>query len=293
MCNDRRWFKSYEPFKSRTEFPKSPELGDGYSILGIGTVVLDTRKSAVRNGPVEHGQIVLEYVLHAPDAPYNFLAIPIATKEFKVLKEEGTNKRKCKATLVRADTREQVAYFEPDKPSVNDCWRLKLGSWPTGLPTGPSTLSMNVGDLPTIIWPSSEKSRWLAHKQAIEALDSNSTIAQFDRKPYTNKETRWLQENFDDEKKFLRKYGLNINREEDRDEGRWISRALMKIAWKLPTAEEDDVAYLLEEMRKIMLKKRGGTTEIETRELDLRNMLIMGVVFITVAIIANRIFRRG
>lgn len=43
-------------------------------------------------------------------------------------------------------------------------------------------------------------------------------------------EKQWLKENWGGEFKFLRAYGLSIHKEEDREEGRLILRAMMEAA---------------------------------------------------------------
>lgn len=46
--------------------------------------------------------------------------------------------------------------------------------------------------------------------------------------PYTQAEKQWLKDHWDGEFKFLRAYGLSIYKEEDREEGRAIARAMIK-----------------------------------------------------------------
>ncbi|MDI1488026.1 MAG: hypothetical protein OHK93_007300 [Ramalina farinacea] len=45
---------------------------------------------------------------------------------------------------------------------------------------------------------------------------------------YTQEEKHWLKKHFDGEFKFLRDYGLSIYKDEDREEGRQLLRALME-----------------------------------------------------------------
>ncbi|KAK0655096.1 hypothetical protein B0T16DRAFT_318492, partial [Cercophora newfieldiana] len=48
-----------------------------------------------------------------------------------------------------------------------------------------------------------------------------------DAAPYTAEEKQWLNRHFGGEFKFLMAYGLSIYKEEDREEGRHIVRAMM------------------------------------------------------------------
>lgn len=45
--------------------------------------------------------------------------------------------------------------------------------------------------------------------------------------PYTAAEKQWLNDNFGGEFHFLLAYGLSIHKEDDREEGRAIARAMM------------------------------------------------------------------
>jgi hypothetical protein len=47
--------------------------------------------------------------------------------------------------------------------------------------------------------------------------------------PYTEEEKGWLKREWGDEFKFLTTYGLSIYKDEDRDEGRRIVRAMMEV----------------------------------------------------------------
>lgn len=46
--------------------------------------------------------------------------------------------------------------------------------------------------------------------------------------PYTNQEKNWLKQHWGGEFQFLIVYGLSIHKDEDRDEGRRIARAMME-----------------------------------------------------------------
>jgi hypothetical protein len=45
---------------------------------------------------------------------------------------------------------------------------------------------------------------------------------------YTQEEKEWLRKNYRSEFHFLRDFGLNIYKDEDREEGRMILRSLMQ-----------------------------------------------------------------
>ncbi|KAL8706519.1 MAG: hypothetical protein Q9201_000451 [Fulgogasparrea decipioides] len=77
-------------------------------------------------------------------------------------------------------------------------------------------------------WASSERARWHAFKwhksqegmaSCINAIDANM--------PLTQLEKSWTKDHYRNEFHFLRDYGLSIYKDEDREEGRRILRALM------------------------------------------------------------------
>lgn len=67
-----------------------------------------------------------------------------------------------------------------------------------------------------------------AHRSLAELSKMESTNDKPKVPPCTQEERDWLKKHFDGEFKFLREYGLSIYKDEDREEGRQILRALME-----------------------------------------------------------------
>jgi hypothetical protein len=102
-----------------------------------------------------------------------------------------------------------VSYFEKDRPLL----QLKLAR---GLPVGPHVLQKDENYALSIRWDDAERARWNAY-QATLSTSANG---------YTEEEKGFLKKNFRSEFHFLRQHGLSIYKDEDREEGRSILRAL-------------------------------------------------------------------
>ena len=67
----------------------------------------------------------------------------------------------------------------------------------------------------------------MAESSARTNMKSESSKPSASEPPYNTAEKEWLKQHWGDEFHFLRAYGLNIHREEDREEGRSIARAMI------------------------------------------------------------------
>ncbi|GAB1742571.1 hypothetical protein NU219Hw_g8112t1 [Hortaea werneckii] len=67
----------------------------------------------------------------------------------------------------------------------------------------------------------------MAESRAQNAMKSDSSKPPASEPPYTTTEKEWLKQHWGDEFHFLQAYGLNIHKEEDREEGRSIARAII------------------------------------------------------------------
>lgn len=139
----------------------------------------------------------------------------------------------------------QIAYFNPKKV----VFQVKLSGPPIGPVTGPSVLKEDGMYLINVHWSDEEKAKWEEYNLAKEMSSMTVTAAKQTSKtsqgkakaeakastkkstldrPYTNGEKAWLQKYTGGEFKFLQNLGLSIYKDEDREEGRAITRALMK-----------------------------------------------------------------
>lgn len=218
MCNDIRWFADYIPFESRA--------GDMYTdqenvvVAGVGTVILPVKKAPSRSGKNAHGKIILRNVLHCPNALCNIFAFPGGSgttdngEDYDVT-TVGDKKRKG---AIRKKDGSPVAYFDP----TGRLFQIKLSGPPYGPITGSTVLKGDGIYMINVRWPAAERERYAKHLRTIrDAI----TAAQ---PRYTDAEKEWLKGNFKNEYTFLQRYGLSIYKEEDREEGRAILRALIE-----------------------------------------------------------------
>lgn len=171
-------------------------------MLGVGTVELPTKKSPNATGRKSHGTIRLTNVVHAPSAPCNIIGQPIL-HDYNVNEARGHTKGRISDRENRA-----VACFDPRHP----LFAVKL----RGRPVGP--WAIRKGDLVIInaFWSPEERQRW-------EKYDRQRR-----NRPYTVEEENWLKVHFGGEFNFLMAFGLNIYKDEDREEGRAIMRRFMR-----------------------------------------------------------------
>ncbi|KAI0012061.1 hypothetical protein F4779DRAFT_615013 [Xylariaceae sp. FL0662B] len=169
------------------------------TVLGVGTVELPV-KQQLGNG-TEHNSILrLQDVLHIPQLKCNIIGQPLFV-DHAVRVACLSDK---KGEIISEQTRKQVAYFDVDSPM----FQIKLSG---GL------------HLIHCFWADSERERWINYRAKLppepEAGGGNK---------YTAEERKWLKDHYGNEFKFLLQYGLSIYKDEDRDEGRAIVRALMQ-----------------------------------------------------------------
>ncbi|RMY97684.1 hypothetical protein D0864_04684 [Hortaea werneckii] len=77
--------------------------------------------------------------------------------------------------------------------------------------------------------------------QAPYNMKSESSKPSASEPPYNTTEKEWLKQHWGDEFHFLQAYGLNIHKEEDREEGRSIARAMI-LGEGVDQEDEDDDA---------------------------------------------------
>jgi hypothetical protein len=83
-------------------------------------------------------------------------------------------------------------------------------------------------------WPDAERARWELQKKTAyislsdTSLDRAPNPTAADGEPYTSAEKAWLKRAFGGQFKFLMAYELSIYKDEDREEGRRISRVMIE-----------------------------------------------------------------
>jgi hypothetical protein len=220
-----------------------------HEVLGIGTVELQVRQDPNRSGAASSGVLFLKDVLHVPKALYNGLGDPILDQCPRMDWPAGT-----RGTLRGEDGKIQ-AYFDPKKTKGRV---VKLRGPPAGPQVGPSWIDAQAAQDVVLIfshfdWPEAEAERW-------KQVQAGGDVPRADRKdgresssskrkrpadeakmvlPYTTEEKAYLKAKWGDEFHFLRDHGLKISKEDDREEGRLILRAL-KQQDDLDKEEEDE-----------------------------------------------------
>ncbi|KAK4541571.1 hypothetical protein LTR36_007868 [Oleoguttula mirabilis] len=198
-------------------------------VLGIGDVELEIRRSnsasAKRKGRMT-STITLHNVLHAPGCVTNIFGGPILDYYGLVTNNEG-------GKLTDLETGATVALL--DKPFL---WKF----WLKGQKRGLTSLDPNGLYAISASWSDAERTRWEEQQQNVAASSATigaptsavlpaSSASQVPTSkaspPYTAVEKAFIKDNFRDEFHFLRDHGLSIYKDEDRDEGRRIARAIM------------------------------------------------------------------
>ncbi|KAI4740077.1 hypothetical protein E4T50_09489 [Aureobasidium sp. EXF-12298] len=215
VANDRAWFTSYIPFQPTAE------------VHGIGTVVLPTRIHRQGKSNKPSREITLHNVLYAPRYTANIFAmsmepdlvVPLSL-DVKPIVKRGTDKV---LGLVVFKT----------------LWRV----WLKGQSQNQSSLDSNGNRMYYFhaSWPEEEIKKYnnfVAESKAKQASKSDH------EPPLTTEEKEFLKKHYGDEFKFLLSYELSIYKEDDREEGRRILRALMSDfeaeADALEDSEDDD-----------------------------------------------------
>jgi len=172
-------------------------------VEGIGTVELQTKRSRNRSGRDNHGVLHLTNVLHVPSSFCNILGgLLLEEYNLGVLGRDPIKDRQGQS----------VAFLYH-----NPCRLLQVKL--RGPPVGPTVFKEGMHCCISVRWPDSERQKWVNFQAA-----SGTHISQGG---YTQEEKAWLKEAYGNEYHFLHSMGLKIFKEEDREEGRTILRALM------------------------------------------------------------------
>ncbi|KAK4155335.1 hypothetical protein C8A00DRAFT_42055 [Chaetomidium leptoderma] len=231
VARDRAWFSTYTPFPT---FTTSYIMTRGQEALGIGDVHLPVKLFPKRSGPGAHGTPHLRNVLHVPTAICNIVGNP-GTGDYYDMVLGGLGDDGKDAAITAEDGR-RLGYFVS-----RDLWVLKLSGPPIGPVVGPSMFEPGGHYVINATWPDSERQRWAAAQAGRLGLDHGTNREVSDggkgkdkaeaapSAPYQEEEKGWLKREWGGEFKFLTAHGLSIYKEEDRDEGRRMARAMMEV----------------------------------------------------------------
>ncbi|KAJ5584608.1 uncharacterized protein N7459_004408 [Penicillium hispanicum] len=200
VAKDRSWFgDDYTPFASSFH----DISGNMIEVVGVGSVTLPTKTSPRQTGPSSHGILRLKQVLHAPGALCNLIGGPITDDHGVVtFVSDGSS-----GFITKGPEGHPVAYFKPQGGNVV-LLEVSLSEPPIGPRVGPSPFHPSGLYMIHAFWPETERRKFAA-------------------RPLTPAEKAWRKRHFGSEFKFLQMYDLSIYNEDDREQGRRISRALM------------------------------------------------------------------
>ncbi|KAL2686926.1 hypothetical protein Neosp_004471 [[Neocosmospora] mangrovei] len=198
VARDRNWFSDdYVPFQTRIHDSR----GIWFEAIGIGTVVLPVVQS---DG--ERDEILLENVLHYPDAVCNIVGSLVSRGE--------------RVWTLREDKSRPAVYFEPKQDK--SFHPLLLSGPPRGARLGRCPLEKKRNSLSELFWPEYERERFEASQGRVQVSQEEEEDEISD--PLTDREKAWLKKYWRSEFKFLSAYGLNIYHEGDRSVGREFLR---------------------------------------------------------------------
>ncbi|KAJ4006020.1 hypothetical protein NW752_001265 [Fusarium irregulare] len=181
-------------------------------VVGIGTVELPVKRSPSATGPRSHGILRLRNVLHVPTLICNIIGSPILD-EYTV--HTGFDDKYTKDTIKDKHGRDAAYFGSRLKP-----FQVRLSGPPIGPRVGLAPFEVSKLYLINVLWADSERKKWEDHR-------ASKTLQQAEVGPLTTEEKQWLKDHWGSEFKFLMSHGLDISKEDDREEGRSILRAIM------------------------------------------------------------------
>lgn len=222
VATHRDWFTNYTPFSTNFSGGLSGTMTDDLcQVCGIGDVELPTKTHPTRSGTAYQATITLRDVLHAPSARCNIIGSPLVD-EFDCFLRYGGGK------ITKQSTGATVGLLDTTKLT-----RLRL----RGQSASQTSLDLKAQYVIRANWHPSERAKWESFRAGRrEAVPASSATPTSECPPLTPEEKRWLSVNYGGEFHFLRIYGLSIYKEEDRDEGRRILRAMRQ---ESSSGEED------------------------------------------------------
>lgn len=174
-----------------------------------------------QTGPKSHRIFRLKNVLHVPRAFCNIIGNHILRGYGirELFSKDPSDNPSCIISV--SDGRPLAYYFKSINTSgPADLWEIQLSKPPIGLEVGPSPFRQSEVYLLNASWPDSEREKITALLVFRQAQATSSA-------PLTLTERAWLKKHYGSEFKFLVVHWLNIFKDEHREEGRAILRALM------------------------------------------------------------------
>lgn len=222
VAKDRSWFGAdYIPFESFI----TNLVGGSTPVVGIGSVELPTKSSPTKTGRRSHGTIRLKNVLHAPSIFCNIIGRPILD-EYSVDCGIPKDPSSSSGSITRRYDGRIVAHFKPQTRLLE----VRLSGPPVGPRVGRSPFKASGHYALHAFWPDSERQRFAALLASTPrfTVASGSLIKIPNRSStMTPAEKEWIERHWGNEYRFLLAHGLSIFKDEDREEGRFILRALM------------------------------------------------------------------
>ncbi|KAI1410087.1 hypothetical protein F5Y13DRAFT_192568 [Hypoxylon sp. FL1857] len=229
-CADREWFSEYTPFHSEATDYLSNEL----RVIGIGTIELSVKRAPNMVGKRSHAVLRLTDVLHVPDAAVNIVGRPIVeqypdtTIDYDNTEIQG---------YIR-DGGKQLAYMSLNGHNM---LAFRLSGPPVGPRLAKSKLNPDADYVLVIFWPDRERQRWeafRANKNSGETKSALEPSALVSSRPdlgprntpfedYSSAKKKWLKDHHRAEYELLQEHGLNIFKDEYREQGQALLRAVL------------------------------------------------------------------
>ncbi|KAI1071507.1 hypothetical protein LB507_005411, partial [Fusarium sp. FIESC RH6] len=203
-AKDWTWFGAdYTPFDSMI----GSMAGEARTpVVGIGTVELPVKRSPSATGPISRHPTLAQ----RPSRPHTHFPI---LDEYTV--QTGFDDKDTKGTIKDKHGR-NAAYFDPRLK----LYQVRLSGPLIGPRVGLAPFEVSKLYVINVLWVDSEREKW-------ENLRASKALPQAEVGPPTTGEKHWLKDHWGGEFQFLMSHGLNINKEDDREEGRSILRAIM------------------------------------------------------------------
>ncbi|KAF4967790.1 hypothetical protein FSARC_4723 [Fusarium sarcochroum] len=213
IVRDLAWFsKDYMGFRCGIDHaPAIDNLEQLSDAKGVGTVILKTKRSPAKSGRDAHGEIVLKNVFHVPNYICNIIGKNIEDDGYVV----DTTPGQASAGTIKDKDSVQVAHFKSLSDNLD---RLEVRL--SGPPNGPETGAYPF--LPDTAYNINARLAFGEKDMERLVLYRSTRIpgVYIGKEPWAEHELSLLEECFESEEKYLKRHGLNIAKDEDREIGR-------------------------------------------------------------------------
>ncbi|KAH7114157.1 hypothetical protein B0J13DRAFT_681628 [Dactylonectria estremocensis] len=163
--------------------------------------------------------MTLRNVLHIPTGICNVIGSPILD-QYDI--HTGSSVQNTKGTIIDKQGR-TVAYFDPH----DKFFQVRFSGPPVGPRVGPMPFDPSAMYWMNVRWADGEREKWEASRAGQDLQPAE--------------EMQWLKKHWGSEFRFLASDGLNINKEEDREEGRSILRAILAGSEDSDDSDDSDI----------------------------------------------------